>query len=78
MVRYAAATQGRLEVSFVPSYSPELNPDELVWRHVKHHTAGRYSIAWPDQCRARVLSTLYQLQRLPGLIRELCYEPSVR
>ncbi|HVB77602.1 MAG TPA: IS630 family transposase, partial [Candidatus Nitrosotalea sp.] len=64
--------------SSLPSCSPELSPDELVWRHVKHHTVGRQSIIGPDQFRQLVLSTLLQLQRLPHLNRGLFYERSVR
>lgn len=78
VARYVAATEGRLQLFFLPSYSPELNPDELVWRHVKHHTVGRQSIVGPDQFRQLVLSTLHRLQRLPTLVRGLFYEPSVR
>jgi transposase len=78
VARYVASTEGRLQLFFLPSYSPELNPDELVWRHVKHHTVGRQSIIGPNQFRQLVLSTLHRLQRLPHLIRGLFYEPSVR
>lgn len=30
-----AATDGRLTLHFMLGYTPELNPNELVWRHVK-------------------------------------------
>lgn len=30
-----ASTEGRLKLFFLPGYSPELNPDEWVWKHVK-------------------------------------------
>jgi transposase len=33
---YVAGTQGRLELFFLPPYSPELNPDEWVNKNVKH------------------------------------------
>jgi transposase len=32
---YVASTQGMLTLHFLPGYAPELNPDELVWSHVK-------------------------------------------
>lgn len=32
---YVASTKGRLELHFLPGYAPELNPDELVWNHMK-------------------------------------------
>ena len=34
---FVASTDGRLRLFFLPSYSPDLNPDELVGNHVKHH-----------------------------------------
>ena len=34
---FVASTNGRLELFFLPPYSPELNPDELVWNHLKTH-----------------------------------------
>ena len=38
---YVAATEGKLRLFYLPPYSPELNPDEQVWNHVKHHGVGR-------------------------------------
>jgi transposase len=33
--KYVESTEGRLELEFLPPYSPELNPDEQVWKNVK-------------------------------------------
>ena len=33
--------KGRLELFFLPGYSPELNPDEWVWNNVKNTRLGR-------------------------------------
>ncbi|MDY6845380.1 MAG: IS630 family transposase [Thermodesulfobacteriota bacterium] len=35
--RYVESTEGRLLLFYLPPYSPELNPDELVWNYVKKH-----------------------------------------
>jgi transposase len=32
---YVLSTEGRLRLFFLPPYSPELNPDEWVWKNVK-------------------------------------------
>jgi transposase len=32
---YVASLEGRLKLFFLPGYSPELNPDEWVWK-VRH------------------------------------------
>jgi len=34
---YVDSLEGKLHLFFLPSYSPELNPDEQVWNYVKHH-----------------------------------------
>ena len=35
MKQYVASTEGRLKLFRLPGYSPELNPDEWVWKNVK-------------------------------------------
>ncbi len=37
LVQAFLATQSRLEVHRFPGYSPELNPEEWVWGHLKQH-----------------------------------------
>jgi transposase len=41
---FAASTKGRLRLFFLPPYSLELNPDEWVWKNVKHDRVGRAGI----------------------------------
>ena len=38
---YVTSTKGRLTLHFLPGYAPELNPDELVWSHVKRTGVAR-------------------------------------
>ena len=38
---YVASTEGRLTLYLLPGYAPELNPDELVWSHVKRTGVSR-------------------------------------
>src|SRR6266478_1071874 len=35
---------GALRLFFLPPHSPDKNPDELVWKHVKADTVGRTAI----------------------------------
>jgi transposase len=65
---YVESTEGRLELHFLPGYSPELNPDESVWGYIKYHKVGREVITGPDQFRSLVLGALRSLQRLPATI----------
>ena len=59
----------RLHVFYLPGYSPDLNPDEWVWRSLKVHGTGRQSIAGPDQLHTLVTKTMRSLQRRPEVIR---------
>src|SRR5262249_49328893 len=50
---FVAGTKGRLKLFFLPGYSPELNPDEWVWKNVKvRHEAspGREGVRDPLPC----------------------------
>ena len=40
---YVASTQGKLELVYLPPYSPQLNPDEQVWKNVKAEVAKKPS-----------------------------------
>lgn len=75
--RFVESTNGRLELYFLPSYSPELNPDELVWNHVKRHQVGKKFVSGPDQFKKLVLAALHRLQKLPHVIRGFFREPSL-
>jgi len=66
---FVESTDGMLRLFFLPPYSPELNPDELVWRQVKTHTVGRQSIQNRGHLIGAVSSALRSLQRSPGKIR---------
>ena len=76
--KFVDSTQGKLRLFFLPPYSPELNPDELVWNHVKHHRIGRKHIKGPDDLKAKVFSCLRSLQRMPDKIIGFFKAPDVR
>ena len=76
--QFAAATEGRLRLFFLPGYSPELNPDEWVWKHVKHDRVGRAGVSGPEDLKAKALAALHRLQRLPDLVRSFFRDPNLR
>jgi len=65
---YVASTKGRLKLFYLPPYSPELNPDEQVWNHVKNHRIGRKSILNRDQLIETASAALHSIQKTSGLI----------
>jgi transposase len=46
------ASQKRLHVFFLPPRSPELNPDEQVWSHLKNHGLKSHRATTPSELKA--------------------------
>jgi len=67
--------EGKLEVYLLPSYSPELNPTEQVWRSVKNHGVGRKSVFGPDQLKSAVIGCLRRLQKIPKIVQSFFRHP---
>ena len=67
--RFVASIEGKLQLFYPPPYSPELNPDEQVWNHLKNHGVGKHPITDPDHLKRLVLSHLRKVQKLPSLVR---------
>lgn len=74
---YVASTNGRLRLFFLPPYSPELNPDEWVWKNVKHDHVGRAAVTSAHELRATATAALHRLQKLPHLIRSFFNDPNL-
>ncbi len=71
-------SQGKLTLVLLPPYSPELNPDELVWHHVKSQRIGRTVVATKEQLMALARSVLHSLQQNTQIIKRFFYEKHVR
>src|SRR5271166_1163055 len=78
VARFVAAHAGKLALFFLPPYSPELNPDELVWNDLKNRGTGRKLITSLAQLRQTVVSHMRQLQKLPDLVRSFFHAPTTR
>lgn len=74
---YVALTEGRLTLHFLPGYAPDLNPDELVWSHVKRTGSARRPLQKGEKLREKIEEQLATLQKLPSLIRSFFNAPSV-
>src|SRR3984885_13062459 len=59
---------GRLRLFFLPPYSPDRNPDELVWKHLKADTVGRMLVTGKADFKSKVVSAMRRLQRNPAKI----------
>jgi len=74
---YVASTEGRLTLHFLPGYAPDLNPDELVWSHVKRTGTARRPLQKGETLREKIEEQLAKIQKLPSLIRSFFKTPSV-
>lgn len=72
---YVTGTRGRLTLFFLPAYSPELNPDEQVWKHVKCDTIGRAARRTSKHHLERVRDVLSLLKQTPEKVRSFFRDP---
>ena len=71
LARKVTGFDGRLRLFLLPPYSPELNPDEGVWREVKGHRLGRAGIFSFADLKSKALGALRHLARRPDKVRAL-------
>jgi transposase len=75
---YVESTNGKLRLFSLPPYSPELNPDELVWNDVKNNGVGRSVIRGPRDLHRTVVGRLRFLQKSPERVRSFFQAPDTR
>lgn len=74
---YIASTNGLLTLHFLPGYAPELNPDELVWSHVKRTGVARMPLRKGEQLSDKIEAQLAAIKRTPQLVRSFFKAPDV-
>lgn len=67
----------RIQLFFLPPYSPELNPDELVWSSLKNKIR-KSSLAGPNDLAEKVFSHMTHLQKTPQKVKAFFQEEHVR
>lgn len=75
---WVASTGGRFRLFYLPGYSPQLNPDEWVWKNVKHDRIGKAGVTSIDDLRAKAMAALERLAQTPQLVRSLFRDPNLR
>jgi transposase len=68
----------RIQVFYLPSYSPDLNPDEKLNQDVKSNAVGRRRPHDQNQMVRNVRSYLYSRQRKPHVVKKYFEADSVR
>jgi len=74
---FAESTAGRLRLFRIPAYSPQLNPEEWVWKNVKHDRVDKAGVSGPDQFKALAVTALRRLQRMPSIVRGFFADPNL-
>jgi transposase len=67
----------QIQMHFLPGYSPELNPVELLNHDIKHHVA-QANPANPAELAAAAASHLRRRQNQPNAVKALFGKPEVR
>lgn len=72
---FIEAQNGMFKLFYLPPYSPQLNPDEQVWAHVKRRVA-RKLVQSKDQMKRLALGALRRIQKLLELVKSSFASPS--
>jgi transposase len=73
MTRAYIETQPRLHLFYLPKYSPDWNPDEKVWNHLKHHELKAHKAKTKDELKALTKGKLTRMSQNPRLLRGLFF-----
>jgi len=76
--KWLKKNEDRIQVFYLPSYSPDLNPDENLNQDVKSNAVGRRRPHDQNEMMRHVRSYLYGRQRKPQLIKKYFESKSVR
>ena len=71
---YVESTNGILDLHFLPPYSPQLNPDEQVWKNVKERVAKQFPRD-KYEMSALVRKAFKRLQETPDIVRGFFAHP---
>ena len=65
--------QRRLHVFYLPKYSPDWNPDEKVWNHLKHQELKAHKAKTKEELSALTKAKLNRMSKNPSLLRGLYF-----
>lgn len=66
-------SEPRLHVYHLPKYSPDWNPDEKVWNHLKNHELKAHGAKTKDELKRLTSRKLAKMSRDPQLIQGLFF-----
>lgn len=75
--RWVEANEKSIKLIFLPAYSPELNPDELLNQDVKSNAVGRRRARDRAELKANLRAYLKSTQRRPDVVQSFFFEDHV-
>lgn len=75
---WVASTKGRIRLFYLPGYSPQLNPDEWVWKNVKADRIGKAGVTSFEDLRNKAVAALRRLADYPEIIRGFFRDPNLQ
>jgi transposase len=75
--QYVDGLHGRLELHPLPTYAPDLNPDEFVWSYMKNNGVSKKPLMKNESLRHRVEEDLIRIQWDRPLVRSFFGAESV-
>jgi transposase len=76
--QFLKTARPKLKIFHLPPYSPDLNPDELVWNDVKNNGVARAMVTNHSDLKFVVLSRLRSLQKNPQKVRSFFQAESTK
>lgn len=65
---YIQSTRGQIVVDYLPGYTPELNPAEYLWGHLKQHQLANFCAKNGWELIFQATRALRRMRRRPSLI----------
>jgi transposase len=75
--QFAHDNGDRLKLFFLPPYSPELNPDEWVWKNIKHDHVGKMAARTKDELRKGIERAVARLQAGVEIVKGFFADPDL-
>ncbi len=67
--RFVEDNYRRLSLEFLPPYSPELNPDEWLWRYLKHVELANFAPRDLAELKIALRGAVQRIRMRPRLMR---------
>lgn len=74
---FVEKNRDRLRLFSLPPYSPELNPDEWVWKNIKHDHVGKMAARTIDEARNGISKAVSRLVSFPEIVRGFFADPDL-